>query len=427
MDTIDAVREITECRVCGTADWQDVVSFGPVPLANAFLDPAASYGDEPRFPLGVVSCRTCRLMSLTHVVDPELLYRDYAYTTPESETIDRHMRHVGDVCRRRLGLREDDLVVEIGSNTGAQLRVFGDTGMRTLGVDPARNVAEIAIQEGIETLPEFFSPETAAGIAATHGRAKLVLARHVIAHIDDLSGVAEALRALLRPDGVFVMEVPYAVDLLERVAFDTIYHEHLSYFSVGALAVLFERTGMKVLDVERFPVHGGSILVFVGPQDGPHPVRPAVGELLALEERAGLRDEATYHRFTRNVDRIRDELPVLVRGVVAAGERVAGYGAPAKGNTILNVCGLGPEEIAFCTDTTGFKQGKVLPGTHVPVVAPEHARTDVPGCYLLLAWNYADEIIRKESAFLDNGGRFIVPIPRPSMVTASSRGTAATR
>ncbi|GAA3961076.1 class I SAM-dependent methyltransferase [Actinomadura viridis] len=418
----DGVRAVTECRVCGSDDWAEVVSFGPVPLANAYLDPADSYEGERYYPLDVVSCRACRLMSLTHVVDPEILFRSYSYVTPDSVTINRHMRRVVELCRERSALDEGELVVEIGSNTGAQLSVFGEAGTRILGVDPARNLAATANARGVPTLPEFFSSAVARDIAAEHGRAKLILGRHVFAHIDDIAEVAAGVRALLDRAGVFVIEVPYALDLIEKLAFDTIYHEHLSYFAVEPLTALFERHGLRVLDVERMPVHGGSILVFVGHASGPLPVRPAVAELLALEERSGLYDDDVYERFARDVEQVREELSAMVRGFAADGLRVAGYGAPAKGNTLLNVCGLGADELVFCSDSTELKQGKVLPGTHIPVRPPDYARANPPDCYLLLAWNYAEEILRKESAFLAGGGRFILPVPKPWLVPSAEAG-----
>jgi SAM-dependent methyltransferase len=391
-----------------------------MPLANGYLDSAECHDDEPRYPLDVISCRNCRLMSLTYVVDPAILYRNYLYVTSDSDTITQHMRYVTDLCRQQLTLRPGELVVEIGSNTGAQLRLFKDAGMRTLGIDPARNLAAVARANGIETLSEFFTLDMARLVADQYGPARLVLARHVFAHIDDVAAVATAISALLSRDGEFVIEIPYAVDLLERVAFDTIYHEHLSYFSVRTLVTLFERHNLEVRDVRRLPVHGGSILVFVGLMNGKSRVRPAVAKLLDLEQRIGLDDDVTYLQFARDVKRIRDELRSLIRGLVAEGKTVAGYGAPAKGNTIMNFCGLGTGEVAFCSDTTRLKQGKLLPGTHIPIISPEQAREAGPDYYLLLAWNYAEEIVAKERSFLAGGGRFIVPIPRPAVISTQS-------
>ncbi|KQX56322.1 MULTISPECIES: class I SAM-dependent methyltransferase [unclassified Streptomyces] len=414
------VRPVTSCRVCGGSDWQDVVDLGEVPLANAFLEPAASYEDEPAYPLGVISCRSCRLMSVTHVVDPEVMYRTYSYVTSDSETITRHMEFVATTCRERAGFAAGDLVVELGSNTGQQLEAFARQGCRVLGVDPARNLAAVADARGIPTLPEFFTEATASAVRRSHGPARLVLGRHVFAHIDDLAGVLAGVRALLAPDGVFAVEVPYAVDLLEKYAFDTIYHEHLSYFLVRTLDTLFTRHGLSLFDVERLPVHGGSLLVLVGRTEARRPVTDAVGALRAAEERAGLGSDAAYREFARGVRNVREELPALVRSLIAEGERIAGYGASAKGTTILNVCGLGADEVAYCTDTTTLKQGKVLPGTHIPVRSPGDARSDPPDVYLMLAWNYADEILRKEADFLRAGGRFVLPFPKPAVVSADT-------
>ncbi|MFJ2818979.1 MULTISPECIES: methyltransferase domain-containing protein [unclassified Streptomyces] len=414
------VRPVISCRVCGASDWQDVVSFGEVPLANAFLESAAFYEDEPAYPLGVISCRSCRLMSVTHVVDPEVMYRTYSYVTSDSETITRHMEFVATTCRELAGLAAGDLVVELGSNTGQQLAAFARNGARVLGVDPARNLAAVANEHGILTLPEFFTETTAGAVHRSHGPARLILGRHVFAHIDDLAGVLAGVRALLAPDGVFAVEVPYAVDLLEKYAFDTIYHEHLSYFLVRTLDTLFTRHGLSLFAVERLPVHGGSLLVLVGRPEARRPVTDTVGELMEAEERAELDTDAAYREFARGVRAVRDELPVLVRSLLAEGKRVAGYGASAKGTTILNICGLGTDEVAYCTDTTSLKQDKVLPGTHIPVRSPDHALNDPPDVYLMLAWNYADEILRKEADFLRTGGRFILPFPKPAVVSADT-------
>ncbi|MEU5656613.1 class I SAM-dependent methyltransferase [Streptomyces sp. NPDC047737] len=414
------VRPVTSCRVCGAADWQDVVSFGDVPLANAFLAPADSYEDEAAYPLGVISCRSCRLMSVTHVVDPEVMYRTYSYVTSDSETITRHMEFVARTCRERAALGAGDLVVELGSNTGQQLAAFARDGARVLGVDPARNLAAVASENGVRTLPEFFTETTAGEVHRSQGPARLILGRHVFAHIDDLAGVLAGVRSLLAPDGVFAIEVPYAVDLLEKYAFDTIYHEHLSYFLLSTLDTLFTRHGLSLFDVERLPVHGGSLLVLAGRPEARRSVTGAVGELIAAEDRAGLHGDAAYREFARGVRSVREELPVLVRSLLAEGKRVAGYGASAKGTTILNICGLGADEVAYCTDTTTLKQDKVLPGTHIPVRSPGHARHDPPDVYLMLAWNYADEILRKEAEFLRAGGRFILPFPEPAVVSADT-------
>lgn len=416
-----AVRAVGDCRVCGGREWQDVVSFGPVPLANAFLPRTGDHRDEARYPLGVVSCRICRLMSITHVVDPVLLYRTYSYVTSDSETITEHMRWVARTCRERFGLDAGDLVVEFGSNTGDQLSAMRVPGLRVLGVDPARNLAAVARERGVDTVADFFTAGLAAQIRARYGTADLILGRHVFAHIDDLAEPLTGVRTLLAPAGGLVIEVPYALDLLDKVAFDTIYHEHLSYFLVSTLATLFERHGLRLFDVVRVGVHAGSILVFAGHADGPWRPGPAVSRLIELEASSGAFGDAAYVAFAERTGFVRAELRDLVRGLAAAGASLAGYGASAKGTTMLNVCGIGRGELSYCTDTTALKQDKVLPGTHIPVEAPDYARRFPPDYFLLLAWNYAEEVLRKEAAYLRRGGRFILPLPKPSVVAALPR------
>ncbi|MEU6083138.1 class I SAM-dependent methyltransferase [Streptomyces sp. NPDC047108] len=410
----DPVRFVTACRVCGSERWQQVVSFGKVPLANGFLDADGSHEDEEAYPLEVISCRTCRLLSLTAVVDPQVLYRTYSYVTSGSETMARHLRTVVRLCGKRVDLAGGGLVVELGSNTGDQLLAFRAAGARILGVDPARNLAAIAVDRGVPTLPEYFDSATARAVADEHGKAALILGRHVFAHIDDVADVLAGVRELLAEDGLFTIEVPYAVDLVEQLAFDTIYHEHLSYFLISTLDALFARHGLRTVDVERLPVHGGSVLVSAAPAEGPWRTHDRVRALIEQERAAGYLDDAVYDAFAARVRTTCTDLSRLVRGLVADGHRIAAYGASAKGTTLLNICGLGRTELEFCTDTTPQKQGRLTPGTRIPVVAPEDV-TRPPDHYLLLAWNYAEEILRKESAFLEGGGRFIIPVPEPTV------------
>jgi len=414
----DVVRQVGPCRVCGRRDWLDVISFGPTELANGFLDPAPQYPAEPRYPLDVVVCRGCWLMCLRDIVDPEVLFGHYVYVSQDSAGLTRHMRQVVDWCTGQPGVTPGQLVVELGSNIGSQLALFADAGMRVVGIDPARNLAQVANDRGVETIADFFGPGVASSIAQDKGKAALVLGRQCFAHIDDVHNVLNGVEAVLAEDGTLVIEVPYLVDLLDQNQFDTIFHEHLSYYSVGTLCVLFASHGLRVVDVKRANVHGGSIVVFAARSTTGRQPEPAVAEVLALESERGLSTERPYLDLAARTKAMTGEIRSLVRELVADGKRVAGYGAPSKGCTLLQMCRLGRDDIEFCSDTTPLKHGKVLPGTHIPVVSPEEAKRLAPDYYLLLAWNYADDIIRNEQAFLAAGGRFIVPIPQPRIVSA---------
>jgi C-methyltransferase len=419
----DIITRVDRCRVCGQDDWLEIMSFGSVPLANGLLDPAPRYDDEPTYPLDLVACRTCWLMSLRHVVDPEPLFSHYVYISSDSDQINQHMRQIVAWAVQRFGLTPGDLVVEMGSNIGSQLALFADAGMRTVGIDPARNLARIANERGILTIADFFGPQVTGPVGRDHGEARLVLGRQCLAHIDDVHNILKGVDTVLSPDGGLIIEVPYLVDLLDQSQFDTIYHEHLSYFSLGTLRQLFAAHGLTVVDVVRADVHGGSIVVFAARANGSHQPTPTVAGLLELENQLGLSTPRPYREFAARTSQVIEAVGTLVRGVAASGQRVAGYGAPSKGSALLIACGLTAAEIEFCSDTTPLKHGKVLPGSHIPVISPDQARVHAPDYYLLLAWNYAKEIIRKERAFLDRGGRFIVPIPRPRIV--SGDGSAA--
>lgn len=420
----DIVRRLGACRVCGQDNWLDLLDLGAHPLANGFLPPAREY-QETAYPLEVIACRNCWLMSIRHVVDPEVLFGDYVYLTSTSDLITGHMRHIVASAVEHAGLVPGDLVVELGSNIGTQLGFFRDAGMRVTGVDPARNLAEIANADGIPTLPTFFGPAAARRVAEEQGRTKFVLGRQCFAHIDDVHEVLDGVTEVLDPEGVVAIEVPYLLNLIDENQFDTIFHEHLSYYSFGTLTHLFARHGLRMIDVARAAVHGGSIIVYATPDGASHRARPAVAELTALEHDRGLDTERPYLEFAARVEHVTSGILELVRSLRAQGKRVAGYGAPSKGCALLQFCGLDADDLDYCTDTTPAKQGTVTPGTHIPVCSPESAKADPPDYYLLLAWNYAEEIIGKESGFLAGGGKFIVPIPEPRIVSAASEQRAA--
>lgn len=413
-----SARAVDRCRVCGDAGFDTVVDLGEMPLANAFLDRASLERAEPRYPLRAMRCRGCGLVCLSVVVDPDEMFRDYLYVTGTSDTMRDHFARSAAAITGRF-LAPGALVVEIGSNDGTLLAAFGD-GVRVLGVEPARNIAEIARSRGVPTEDAFFSTAVAEGILARHGPASAVLANNVVAHVDDLADLMGGVRALIGRDGIFVFEVPSLLDLVATCCFDTIYHEHLSYFSLGVLVRLAERHGLAVFDAESIGVHGGSLRVFVG---SPARARaPAVEDLLARERAAGLDDNVTYLRFAERVGTIRRRVRAILEEEVTAGRRCAAYGAPAKGNTLLCSAGIGPDLIAFVADKNRLKQGLFTPGTHIEVAAPEQIEADRPDLLLLLAWNFADEIRRQQAAFAARGGRFLVPIPEPRVLGGDGHG-----
>lgn len=401
------------CRICKGGDLVRFLSLGEHPPVDNFTD-AAHCADEKRYPLDVYFCRQCALVQLVDVVtQEELFHQNYAYFSSASAPLVEHFKSYAEDLKKDF-LQKNDLIVDIGSNDGILLQFLTDT-CRVLGIEPSANVAEVARQKGIETLDGFFTIEMAQRIVGKYGKAKVVTANNVFAHIDDIDEIINAVLTLLADDGVFVSESHYLLDLIERMEFDTIYHEHLCYYSVKPLQHLFGRFGMEVFDVERVHTHGGSIRVFARRATGETP-RSSVRELLALEEKAGLHTLARFSGFQKEADAIRDKLVSLVRGFNKEGKTVVAYGAPAKGNTLLNFCGFTAEDLKYVTDTTPQKIGLLTPGSHIPVVSPDILLTDTPDYILLLAWNYREFILKKEGALRDRGAKFIIPIPKVEIV-----------
>jgi len=325
-----------------------------------------------------------------------------------------HFAGLAQDLMHRFGMPSEALVVDIGSNDGTLLENFQKHNMETLGIEPADNIAELAVSRGIETLNDFFNESFARRICAERGQAKVLLATNVFAHVHDLEDLLRGVSCLLADDGIFAIEVPYLVDMLSNLEFDTIYHEHLSYFAVHPLVTLFSRFGMGIVEVERISVHGGSLRIYV--QKSADSSSPSVAELLELEAELGLGSLEPYQKFAEEVAQVRGELVSLLQALKTQGARIAGYGAPAKGNVLLNYCKIGTDILDYATDTTPFKQGRYTPGMHIPVF-PESRFHEIPPDYaLLLAWNYADEILRKEEGYRRAGGKFIIPIPKPRLV-----------
>ena len=404
------------CRSCGS-DVRSFLDLGSTPLANSFLKEEQLGSAEPSFQLEVGFCQTCTLVQLMHTVPPEQIFRDYVYVTSTSSSITAHFHALARTAVSRFGLAEDDLVVEIGSNDGTLLRGFEPFGVRRLGIEPATNIAAIARSQGIDTVNEFFEPGIARRLREEHGPASFMVGCNVVAHIPDVNGTMEGVATLLADDGVFQVEAPYVLELVDRVEFDTVYHEHFFYFSLKALEHVTARHGLRIFDVEFFPaVHGGSFRASVCRTDAGHEQTAVARDAVAREEAAGVGDFATYADFAERVAGIRASLLELLRELRRDGARVAGYGAAAKGNTLLNYCGIGRDLLDYVADKNPLKQGLYTPGMHLPVVEASRLVEDRPGYTLILAWNMADEIVAEQQAYRDAGGRFIVPIPDPALV-----------
>lgn len=410
------ITKISSCRVCAGRRLTKVISLGATPLANAFLSPGQADGPEPYFPLELYLCQSCGFLELGHVVDPVLLFGNYVYVSSTSPVFIRHFEEFARSSIRKLQLHQDSLVIDIGSNDGILLVPFAKSGMRVLGIEPAKKIAAVARKKNIETVSEFFSVTVAKRIRSRKGLVKVITATNVFAHIDDLDEVIQGLDVLLDTDGVFIMEAPYIVDFLTKRYFDLVYHEHLSYWAVGPLIRLFKRFGMRVFDVDYVKAHGGSIRVFVARTSSKHTIRQSVGRFLAKEKKLRVGDEKTYQKYQSAIMENRVRLLSLLAPLVSSGKKIVGYGAPAKGNTLLNYFNIGTDTIRYIVDDSTWKQGLYTPGKRIPVVSPSVISKDKPDYMLILAWNFAESIMAKNQEFKKNGGKFIIPVPRPVIV-----------
>jgi hypothetical protein len=406
------------CRACDSTALEVFLDLGLAPLANRFLRPDQMGESEPHFPLRVCLCRQCGLVQVDEDVPREVLFGDYIYVTGTSDLVHRHAQWLAETFCRRLSLGPHDLVIEAASNDGSVLKAFRRHSVQVLGIEPAANIAAQAQGDGVPTVVQFFDTRVARDLRNAYGPARLFLARHVLGHVTDLHGFAAGIQTILAEDGVALIEVPHVANLYEQLAFDTIYHEHLCYFSVAVLQTLFARFGLALLDVEQVDIHGGSVLVQVAREDGPYQFSRRVDVALATEKALRLARLETWADFAQRVGRLKRELLEFLDGHLRAGRRLAAYGAAAKGNALLSYCGIGTERLPFLADKARTKQGLLTPGHHIPVLDPAILLEEQPDLTLILAWNFAAEIVEQQAEYRRRGGRFAVPVPRPHVLPA---------
>jgi SAM-dependent methyltransferase len=407
----------TTCRFCGAPVEAVFADLGMSPLANSYLPPEAANSMEPFYPLGALVCGECFLVQLEEFETPERIFSDYAYFSSYSSSWIEHARRYSEQMAERLGLGEQSHVVEIASNDGYLLQFFHERQIPVLGIEPAANVAKVALQKGIPTLVEFFGVQTASSLAGASS-ADLLLGNNVLAHVPDLNDFVAGMKILLAGDGVITMEFPHLMRLMEENQWDTIYHEHFSYFSFLTVSRVFEAHGLRLFDVEELPTHGGSLRIYgAHAEDRGKPETDAARELRERERAAGFESLETYLGYGRRVERDKRQILSFLIDLKEQGLSIAGYGAPAKGNTLLNYCGVGRDFIDFTCDLNPHKQGHFLPGSHIPIRSPDAIREEKPDVVLILPWNLKDEIVAQLDFIREWGGRFAARTPELTLIS----------
>jgi SAM-dependent methyltransferase len=409
------MERMTCCRACKRTNLFMSLPLGDHPPANGFLRADQLAQPEARFPLNTHVCLDCGLIQVPDNVPPNF-FRNYVYVPSGATTMFTHFESFAEKMVREYASGGDDLIIDIGCNNGLFLGYCKEKGARVLGIDPADNLTELPAKKGIDIVGEYFGSKTGKMVAQKYPGAAVIVTTNTLNHIDDLHDFMRGITLVLSQQGIFVVEVPQAVDLIEKNEFDTIYHEHVSEFSVRSLMELYRFFELEVFKIEKLPIHGGSMRVYAQRQGGPRPIDPVVSEWLRREEEAGLLSKETHIAFAKRVEKIRAELLALLADLRSQGKTIAGYGAPAKGNTLLNYYKIGPDTLPFLVDRNELKHGLYSPGMHIPVVAPSRILETQPDYLLLLAWNFADEIIEQQSEYRKRGGKFILPIPKPKII-----------
>lgn len=407
--------EVKQCRVCDSTNLKTYIDLGEMPLVNEFLTSPSKFATEKKFPLAVNYCEDCSFSQLTGSVNPEVLFRNYVYRSSISNSFGTHCKSLCDELGQTLSLN-GDLVVDIASNDGYLLRPFKAAGNRVLGVDPARNLADIANASGIETIPEFWNEAVGKRLAEDYGPAKVITAFNVFAHVPDVQGFVKGVKHMLDPRGYFIIESPHLQSLVEKGEFDTIYHEHASYLSVKPLAQLMDNHGLRLARAKRTPLHGGSIRMYVEHKESPDTSDGSTQRIIEEEKIAGLHHFEGYEVLRNTAERIKSDLVSKLTELKAGGKKVAGFGASAKGNILLNFANVGTELVGCVFDDTPEKQNKFYPGVHIPVLSRDKMDEVNPDYLILLPWNFKKELMEKTAEFNKNGGKYLIPIPKLEII-----------
>ena len=405
----DVYIRMEKCRICNSKNLVKYLDLGRTPLANSLIEPGDKNNKEINYPLEVLYCEDCYLSQLSIVVNPEILFSRYIYRSSISKTFQAHCTEMVEKIIERMEPNECGLVVDIASNDGCLLQKFRNSGFKTLGIEPAKNLTDIANSKGIETICSFWNRKTANKILKKHGGARIITATNVLAHVDNLNEFLIAVKILLEKNGLFVVEVPYLYDLLTKNEFDTIYHEHLSYFLIKPLKKLYEKFGLSIISIKKYPIHGGSLRIYAS-KDRLNADK-SIRNFIDLENKENLYDGKTYKNFNKRVKKVKKDLLELLKELKNKNKKIAAYGASAKGNTLLNYCSIDEKLISFIIDDTPEKQNNFAPGSRIKIVDASYLEKEKPDYLLLLAWNFTKEIKQKTKKVYKRKIKYIIPIP----------------